>query len=337
MQKQLLVGFLIIFIIFQSGCSLNLKNFNNKEDPISTLPPKALYVDGDAIYELTTSMISTAKNSIYVEQSEFDDSHIIQLLMQKASEGLEVRIILDQWQQVNQTTLDQLKSQNISVQFYPARKGQYDRVKLLVVDHEQALVYCSPWTEKGFNSHTLATELTGWSAWKAATVFSKDWEFTTTLTLDVPKTSPFPDDNIVLATDARVKQQIIERINSSTESIWAEIALVSEEDTVQALLAAVKKGRDVRLILDPTEVAANPGPIEKLKNGGIQIRTSPTAKIQRLNLGIFDGKTFIQSSSSWTYNAFVINHELSITVPSPTATEKLVNLFNQDWADSNSI
>jgi len=336
MQKQLFVGLLIIFIIFQSGCALNLKNFN-KEDPVSTLPPEALYLDGDTIYELTASMINTAKNSVYVEQAEFDDSRLIQLLMQKAAAGLEVRIILDQWQQVNQTTLDQLKSQNISVQFYPARKGQYDRVKLLVVDQEQALVYCSPWTEKGFNSYTLATKLTGWSAWKAANVFSKDWEFTTTLTLDVPENPSFPDDNIVLATNAKVKQQIIAQINSSTKSIWAEIGLVSEDDTVQALIDAVKKGRDVRLILDSTEVAANPVTIEKLKKGGIQIRTSPTAKPQGLNLGIFDGKTFIQSSSSWTYNTFVINHELSITVPSPSATEKLVNLFNQDWAASNSI
>jgi hypothetical protein len=319
-----------------SGCTLNYKPFD-KEDPISTLPPDAIYINGDTIYELTTNMISTAKKSVYVEQTEFYDTRLIQLLIQKAREGLEVRIILDQWQQVNQTTLNQLKSQNISVQCYPALKGQLDRVKLLVVDHEQALVYCSPWTEKGFNSHTLALKLTDRSAWKAANVFSRDWEFTTTLTLNVPKTSSLPDDNIVLATNANVKKQIIKLINSSTKSIWAETGLISEEDTVQALIDAVKKGREVRLILDPTEVKANPVTIETLRNGGIQIRTCSTDKLPGLNIGIFDGKTFIQSSSSWTYNSFVMNHELSITVPSPSATEKLIELFNQDWADSNTI
>jgi phosphatidylserine/phosphatidylglycerophosphate/cardiolipin synthase-like enzyme len=335
MQKQLLAGFLIIFIIFiQGGCSFNLKIFD-KETPISTLPPEAIYINGDTVYKLTTDMITTAKKSIYVEQAEFDDSRLIQLLIQKAREGLEVRILLDQWQQVNQTTLDQLKSQNISVQFYPARKGQFDRVKLLVVDHEQALVYCSPWTEKGFNSHTLAVKLTDWSAWKAASIFSKDWEFTTTLTLNVPKTSSLPDDNIVLATNANIKQQIIEQINSSTKTIWVETALVSEEDTVQALIDAVKKGREVRLILDQTEAEANPVTIETLRNGGIQVRTCSTDKLHGLNMGIFDRRTFIQSSSSWTYNSFVINHELSVTVPSPSATEKLVELFNQDWANSS--
>jgi phosphatidylserine/phosphatidylglycerophosphate/cardiolipin synthase-like enzyme len=299
------------------------------------MPPEAIYINGDIVYELTYNMISTAKKSVYVEQAEFDDSRLIQLLIQKAREGLEIRILLDQWQQVNQNTLDQLKSQNISVQFYPARKGQYDRVKLLVVDHEQALVYCSSWTEKGFDSDTLAVKLTDRSAWKAASAFSKDWEFTTTLTLNVPKTSTLPDDNIILATNAYIKQQVIENINSSTKTIWVETALVSEEDTVQALIDAVKKGREVRLILDPTEVEANPVTIKTLRNGGIQIRTCSTNKLRGLNVGIFDEKTFIQSSSSWTHNTFVINHELSITVPSPAATKKLVEIFNQDWTESN--
>lgn len=335
MQKQILTCFLTIFLIFfLGGCTFNLKLFN-EEAPISNLPPGAIYIDGDAIYNLTIDMISSAKKSVYVEQAEFNDSSLIHLLIQKASEGLEIRILLDQWQQVNQNTLDQLKSQNISVQFYPARKGQYDRVKLLVVDHEQALVYCSPWTEKGFDSDTLAVILTDRSAWKAASIFSKDWEFTTTLTLNVPKTSPLPVDNIVLATNANVKQQIIEHINDSTKTIWVETALVSEEDTVQALIDAVKKGREVRLILDPTEVEANPNTIETLRNGGIQIRTYSTNKLHGRNVGIFDGKTFIQSSSSWTRNSFVINHELSITVPSPDATKKLVDVFNQDWTESN--
>ncbi|MDD4403111.1 MAG: phosphatidylserine/phosphatidylglycerophosphate/cardiolipin synthase family protein [Desulfitobacteriaceae bacterium] len=335
MQKQIFTCFLTFSLIFfLGGCSLNFKTFD-KETPVSSLPPEAIYMNGDAIYNLTVDMISSAKKSVYVEQAEFDDSHLIQLLIQKAREGLEIRILLDQWQQVNQNTLDQLKSQNISVQFYPARKGQYNRVKLLVVDHEQALVYGSPWTEKGFDSDTLAVKLTDRSAWKAANVFSRDWEFTTTLTLNVPKTSSLPDDNIILATNAKVKQQVIENINSSTKTIWVKTALVSEEDTVQALINAVKKGREVQLILDPTEVEANPVTIETLRNGGIQIRTCSTNKLRGLNVGIFDEKTFIQSSSSWTHNTFVINHELSITVPSPTATKKLVELFNQDWIESN--
>ncbi|HWQ89631.1 MAG TPA: phospholipase D-like domain-containing protein, partial [Desulfitobacteriaceae bacterium] len=279
--------------------------------------------------------INSARKSIYIEQAEFDDARLIQLLIQKSREGLEIKILLDQYQQVNQATLEELKAQNISVQYYPARKGQYERVKLLVVDQEQAVVYGSAWTETDIKAHTAAVKLSERAAWKAALVFSKDWEFTTTLSVTVPKTSLFPEDNITLATNANIKQQIIEQINDSASTIWIETAIVSETDTVQALIDAADKGRNVRLLLDPNEAKANPLTIEKLINHGIQIRYYSTDIAHRLNLGLFDNKTFILSSSSWTYYSFVINHELSLKVPSAEATKKLVDLFNLDWNAGN--
>ncbi|MHB8124789.1 MAG: phospholipase D-like domain-containing protein [Desulfitobacteriaceae bacterium] len=332
MQKRLLPCFLVL-LFFIGGCTPNFKPFH-KEALISPLPPESIYVDGNTINDISINLINSAEKSIYVEQAEFNDSRLIQLLIQKARQGLEVRILLDQWQRINQATLDELKSQNISVQFYPARKGQYDRVKLLVVDHKQALIYGSSWTENGKISHTLAVKLTDRAAWKAANVFSKDWEFTTTLSLNVPKTSLLPEDNITLATNANIKQQILEQINASTKSIWVEALLVSEPDTVQALIDAANKGLDVRLILDHTEAKANPITIETLKSGGIQIRYYSADKPLGLNIGLFDDKTFILSSSAWTYSSFVINHELSLTAPAPSATEKLVEFFKQDWTSS---
>ena len=88
------------------------------------------------------------------------------------------------------------------------------------------------------------------------------------------------------------------------------------------------------MVLDQAEAKANPITIKDLMNNGIQIRIFSKDKPLGLSMGLFDSKTFILSSSSWTHYSFVINHELSVKVPSPTATEKLVELFNQDWAAS---
>jgi phosphatidylserine/phosphatidylglycerophosphate/cardiolipin synthase-like enzyme len=303
----------------------------DKETPVSNLPPEAVYTDSQAIYNLSLDLINSAKKSIYIEQAEFNDARIIELLIQKAREGLEVKILLDQWQRVNQTTLEELKARNISVQYYPARKGQYQRVKLLVVDQEQAVVYCSSWTEADFSAHIVVLKLTGKAAWKAASIFTKDWEFTTTLSVDIPKISTLPEDNITLAANANVKQQIIKQIESSTSTIWVETSLVSETDTVQALIDAADKGRNVRLLLDPAEAEANPQTIEKLTSHNIQIRYYSAELPCHVNIGLFDGKSFVISSSPWTYSAFVINHELSVTVPSAAASQKLVEFFNHDW------
>ena len=324
---------LLLSMLLLSGCSFKLPKLSPQEKPtISNLPVEALFIDKDAIYNRTLSLIESAETSIYVQQAEFDDPRLIQLLLTKAHSGIEVRILLDQWQKVNRATLDQLKAQNVSVQFYPAQKGQIDHTKYLVVDQKRALVYGPPWTADGLMAHDLAVELSGKSTWKAANLFSKDWEFTTTLPLTVAKTSPLPEDNIVLATNANIKQQLTELISGSTKSIWIEISEISDSDLIQALIDVAEKGCDVQLILDRS--VANKTPLETLKDKGVHIRYYPSQPMLGMHLAIFDNTSFVLSSSAWTHSSFVTNHELSLTVPSPTASAKLSEMFKQDWGKS---
>ena len=326
---------LLFSILLLSGCTIKVPKLAPKEVPISDLSAESLFIDKDAIYNQTIALIESAHTSIYVEQAEFDDPHLIQLLLTKSRSGIDVRILLDQWQKVNRATLDQLKSQNVSIQFYPAQKGQIDHTKYLIVDQNRALIYGPPWTAEGLSAHDLAVELSGRSAWKAATLFSRDWEFTTTFPLNVPKTSSLPDDHIILATNVNVKQQLADQISTSSKSIWIENSEITEPDLKQALIDAVAKGRDVRLILDREIANANPVTIETLKASGVQIRYYPSQPPLGMHLAVFDNSSFILSSSGWTRYSFVTSHEFSITVPSPTASVKLGQMFSQDWEKSS--
>lgn len=330
-----LIFILLIFsMMFLSGCQFKLPELFPEEIPVSNLPAEALLIDKDAIYNQTITLIESAQSSIYVEQAIFDDPNLIQLLITKSHSGVDVRVLLDQWQKVNRSTLDQLKSQNISVQFYPAQKGQINHTKYLIVDQKKALIYGPSWTESGFQAHDMAVELSGKSAWKAASVFSRDWEFTTTFALDVPKTSNLPEDNIILATNANVRQQLLDHISSSTKSIWIESTELTEPDLKQALIDAKANGCDIRLILDQSLTTKTPVTLEELSSKGIQIRYYPSQPPLGMNLAIFDNTSFILSSSGWTRYSFLANHEFSITVPSPAATNKLITMFNQDWENS---
>lgn len=332
---------LLILSLFLTGCSVDLKKFfvKEKETPVSNLSAESLLFDGKTTHKKTEDLISSAEKSIYIEQTIFSDESLRNLVIQKATSGVKVRILLDQFETPNQATLNQLKSKNISVQYYPARKGQTDEAKFLIVDMTQAIIYSFPWTAEGFEAHNMAVLLSGKSVWKLAGIFNKDWQFTTTLSLDIPKTTDLPEDNILLATNANVKQQVIEHISGSQKSIWVSVSQVTDEDTIQAFIDAANKGRDVRIILDPGIMPKNwPETIEKLKASGIQIRyfKHPANKSLNLNVGIFDGDTFVLSSSGWGYKSFVMNHELSITVPSPKATLELIKQFDQDWQSSSS-
>lgn len=325
---------LILSILLLSGCSLKFPELFPEPILISNLPAEALHIDKDAIYNRTVTLIESAQTSIYVQQAEFDDPQLIQLLLAKSQAGVDVRVLLDQWQRENWATLDQLKSQNVSIQYYPAQKGQINHTKYLIVDQNVAMIYGPPWTVNGFQAHDLAVELSGKSAWKTAGLFSTDWEFTTTFPLDVAETSTLPNDNLILAKNANVKQQLSDKISASTKSIWIEIPELSDSDLIQALIDAYAKGLDVRLILDKAVMSKSPVTLEKLTSNNIPIRYFPTETPLGMHLAIFDNSTFLLSSSEWTRSSFVTNHEFSITVPSPLASTKLGVMFNQDWEKS---
>ncbi|AGA69507.1 hypothetical protein Desdi_2063 [Desulfitobacterium dichloroeliminans LMG P-21439] len=339
MRKRFL-PIILILCLFLTGCSINIKNLFVKDDdaPISNLAAEALYFDGNTVRDRTLELISSAQKSIYIEQKVLSDVAIKELIIKKASSGIEVRILLDQFETANKSTLNEFKSQNISVQYYPAQKGQTNEVKFLIVDLKDAIIYSFPWTNDGFNTHHLAVNLTGRSVAKLANVFNRDWIFTTTLSLDIPKDTDLGEDNIIVAADVNVKNQILDQIKNSEKTIWAIVSHATDTEIVNAFVEAAAKGLDVKLILDSGIMPSSyPETLQKLKEAGVQLRyyDSKAQAPLDLNYGIFDGNTFIFSSSGWGYKAFVMNHELSLTVPSPNATQELIMHYDQDWGKSS--
>ena len=342
MRKRFLPVILTL-CLFLTGCSIeDIKSLFVKEEaaPISNLKAEALYFDGKTAHEKTKELITSAQKSIYIEQKTFSDPELKKLIIEKVKSGVEIKILLDQFETSNKSTLNEFKSNNISVQYYPARKGQTDEAKFLIVDLEEAMVYSFPWTSEGFNSHNLAVNLSGRSVWKLANVFNRDWIFTTTLSLDIPKDTDLTEDNITIAANVNVKNQLLDQIQKSTSNIWVIASHVTDSEIVQALKESANKGLDIKLVLDSRLMPSNyPGTLEELKNAGIQIRyyDSNTKPPLEINLAIFDSRSFILSSSGWGYKAFVMNHEVSITVPSPVASQELVNRFDQDWLNSSTV
>lgn len=330
MKNYRLLIYLLIFSILITGCSARIPFFSSKNDePVSNLSGDALLTNGQEIYNATLDLINSAQKTIYIEQSAFEQPTIKEKLIEKARSGLEIKILLDQFQKVNKSTMDELKSENISVQYYPAQKGQDHRVKLLVVDHSQAIIYGPAWTEKELNSPNLAVKLTEKSAWKTAySVFATDWKNATTLSLNIPNSTDLPDDVVTLARNANIKPQILQQINNSQSQIVIELGELTSDDIARALIEAAGNGVQVQVIL-ASQSSAQLSVIENLKKNGIAVRFYPADTNRQL--AVFDQKCFIISSSGWTYSAFVINHELSITVPSPAASEKLLGLFFSDW------
>ncbi|NLL51658.1 MAG: phosphatidylserine/phosphatidylglycerophosphate/cardiolipin synthase family protein [Peptococcaceae bacterium] len=336
-HRFVLISILIILIVTVSGCGIILPFAKDKApDRVSDLSAGSIFIDANEIRSQTIALLNNAQRAIFIELSALDDPEIIDLIINRSHQGVEVRILLDQWQRENAQTVKNLKNQNISVQYYPAQKGQYHRLRYMVIDYQVAVFYGQDWLQKFANTHTLAIKLTGNTAWSLAKSFAKDWQYTTTLALELPETINLPEDNISLALNGKVKQQILYAINQSTTDIYAEVEQISETETVQALIAAKQRGCRVRLLLSPSCAEGTPNTIKALKEAQIEVRyfKSTDNKTMNFNVGVFDNKTLIMSNSSWSYNTFVINHEGSLSIPSPHAVNKINSVFEQDWENS---
>lgn len=332
-MKKTITIFIIFCLLLSSGCS-KIRTLFKEEKPeqISNLSAGSIILDQE-IRSQTIQLINNAKKAVFIELSSLDDQEIIDLLVNKSKAGLEVRLLLDQWQRENTNPVKYLKNNNVSVQYYPAQKGQYHRVRYMVIDYQIAVFYGEDWTAKGFGAHSLAIKLTGDTAWTIAKYFDKDWNYTTTLSLELPSEVDLPEDNITFALNASVKQQVLKYINSAVASIQIQSEQLSDPETVDALVAAKQRGCDIKLILSPSCAVATPNTIKKFKDTAIDLRyyNNPSKLAMGFNLGVFDNKTIVMTSSSWTYYSFVINHEGALIIPSPAAVERINSLFEQEW------
>lgn len=328
-----------LLLTMLSGCSNFFSSSNdNEETPQSNLPASAIYTNNNAIHTLTISLISHAQKHIYVQLSALDDQEIIDLLIAKSHAGVETRLLLDQWQRENTATIKTLKNANVSVQYYPAEKGQYQRVRYLVVDDQTAVFYGKDWSTKGYKYKSMAVKLTGDSVSTLAKSFRKDWTYTTTLSLDSQESATLTEDNITFAITVNVKTQILSQIDSAATDIKIITEQLSEQATIDALIAAKKRGCNIKIIVSPSSVITSPDAVASLKEAQIDLRYyKDTDKASMgYNFGIFDDKTFLITNSSWTRSSFVIYHVGSLTIPSPAATQKVNTLFEQEWKTSTS-
>ncbi|ADY56360.1 hypothetical protein Sgly_2067 [Syntrophobotulus glycolicus DSM 8271] len=328
---------LLIFILFLSFIPLNGCNIFKSKDAdierISPLSPDSVLFDSQAIKTLTINMINHAAKSVYLQQFAMDDQDVLKALVEKAHQGIDVKILLDPWQRENENTLNYLKNENLSAQRYPSEKGQYDRVKYMVVDNQTAVYYGAPLTSAGFSTHTVAVQLSGTSVSTISNSFSKDWESTTTNKLSIDENPSLIEDQITFSVNAGIKQTLLNRIKAAQSTIWIEVDQLTDTEIKDALIAAQTRGCTVQIIVNPSSAPGGSTSVNEMKNSGIAVRSykNPANLPLGFNWAIFDQKTVLMSSSGWTYSAFVMCHESSITIPSPDIAAKVSSVFQQDW------
>ncbi len=133
--------------------------------------------------------------------------------------------------------------------------------------------------------------------------------------------------------DASIFKLVGSLIGSARRRVLAEVYEVGRADLVVSLGTVKARGVDVRVITDPTVVASRRS-ADWLDNLGVPERVYPVDdglhQIDHVKLLIADGEAVV-GGMNWGEHSYR-NHDYVLETRVPAEIERLVKVFEQDWA-----
>ena len=107
---------------------------------------------------------------------------------------------------------------------------------------------------------------------------------------------------------AECEDNIIEKINQSNK-IDIAVYSITNPDITNAIIAAYKRGADIRIITDRTQSKGKKSLVGTIKKAGIPVLTNKKHKIEHNKFAVFDDVHIVSGSYNWTTNASKNNSE----------------------------
>ena len=136
----------------------------------------------------------------------------------------------------------------------------------------------------------------------------------------------------------------MKNINRAQKSIHMETFVLSDNEVIDGLLEAKKRGVEVKVLLDPTGVKGggnlNGKTFDTLKDAGIEVKwyTVDKSVNQMLHAkwGVFDDQELLVGSANWSRNGLTKNREIGIHVKDENTTTAFEEQFQHDWVKRSS-
>ena len=129
---------------------------------------------------------------------------------------------------------------------------------------------------------------------------------------------------------------IIGEINKAEENIDAAVYAINNQDIVDALKDAHRRGVKIRILTDRLQASQKKSKVRELHDFGINIRVNSKHKIEHNKFAVFDAESVVTGSFNWTEPAVHKNEEVcDIFVDDPQYTAQHQKLFDQRWADNS--
>ncbi|MBZ5859545.1 phospholipase D-like domain-containing protein [Flavihumibacter profundi] len=135
-----------------------------------------------------------------------------------------------------------------------------------------------------------------------------------------------PDDTVKSITDA---------INSATESLRIKMFLFNDPDLIEAVIAAKKRGIEVKVMLNPARrdgEEENKETRKMLEDGGIAVKDSnPNFGLTHEKSMVVDNRLAFIKSLNWETKNLTETRDYAIVTSHPHEVEEVIMCFEADW------
>ena len=323
-----------------------------------------LYTEGDLLFEAMLARIADAKKYVWIETYIFADDEVghlfAQALSERAKAGVQVRLLVDALGSLFQfyrSLGPMLEAAGVEVHHFhrwywrePLRYNRRDHRKLLVVDGEIAFL-------GGFNIHRQSSQryfgITRWRdthasfqgrlAQQAVELFDAFWQ-------GDRHRLPAEDEQACSTLVPNQSRHCRQRLaclyadflgNAKQQVCLTTPYFVPDHHTQKALLAAVKRGVEVRLLVPRSSDvrlarwAAN-AVYARLLDAGVKIYEY-LPRMLHAKVAIADGKWATLGTANLDYRSLFQNYELNLVSRDPELCQQLQAQFEADLTQAAAV
>ncbi len=318
-----------------------------------------LYLDDNEIFPEMLRLVRGSQKKIQISYFLLGGDiglSIANAMVERAKAGVELQIMLDPKLGLSgdvaagiARVIAYLQANNVHFKLYPLalygkmpnkmqQRLQINHNKIAVFDGTTAFMGSMNLDDIARVNHDLMVKIQGPSATELGAMLDNEWPFGAEY--GKPSMSVKANSEVRFTQTApqqrNTKEMLIKTIGGAQQSVHVAMYEFGDADVAAALVAAYKRGVDVRVILDPKGSALakygasilpdgmpNLLPARELLKVGAQVRWfKPWRYQQELHMKAMsvDGKTLVAGSTNWTSNAFTRWRETSFVMEGPAAT-----------------
>ncbi len=289
--------------------------------------------------DIYVEAIGGAQESILIFTFSFSDIELIDLLNQRADEGLNVSVIINN---DNKGTISKLNHGNIAILTRKYREGRVHH-KILVVDGDAVWLGSANFTASGLsNQENLMTGVRSYELAQVLhdeadvfrgirardtilppAVFVGEQEVEMCL---LPHCDPYYD-KIEKSINDHGKHRLLSLIVQAEKTIRIAMMVWTEQELAQAVIDAHRRGVQVEVLFNYTD-----GDIpENLKKAGVFVASNPNLNFMHNKFMIVDDTTLVNGSANWSKSSFSRNDESFFIISN--LNEQQQGYLNEYWID----